>query len=111
MELKFYREEDNRWYVDLPEWEGSEEALEMVAGADALCDVLAHNTNSVVVEITEALTENTKVILHRWMPKDETVGAFYRADFENSKLESFDIWLCPVTEFVFDCYPDVIYIQ
>jgi len=32
--LKFYKEADERWYVELPEWEGSKADLEMVAGAD-----------------------------------------------------------------------------
>ncbi len=32
--FKFYKTEVGRWYVDLPEWEGSVDELEMVAGAD-----------------------------------------------------------------------------
>jgi hypothetical protein len=30
MILNFVKEEDNRWYIDLPNWEGDKADLEMV---------------------------------------------------------------------------------
>ncbi len=115
MNLKFIKESDERWFVDLPEYDGPHEALEMVAGADALCDILSFDRKSVSVTLTEALTEFTTVILHRWLPFEETegstIGAYYRADFESNVREPFDIWLCPVTLFIFGEYPNVFYIQ
>ena len=38
--LKFKKEEDNKWYIDLTEWTGDKADLEMVAGADILLDIL-----------------------------------------------------------------------
>ncbi len=38
--LRFYKEEDHRWYVDLHEWNGSKEELEMVMGADIMLDYM-----------------------------------------------------------------------
>jgi hypothetical protein len=113
MTLKFYKEDDDSWYVDLPEWEGSKAELQMVSGADALCDILSHHSGKLTVTITEVLTPQTRVILHRWYPFGEgsDYGANYRADFEND-LQSFDLWLCPVTLYVFEGeYPNVIYIS
>ena len=43
--FKFYKEEDNRWFVDLPEWEGDKEDLEMVMGADILLEILSGNSD------------------------------------------------------------------
>ena len=87
----------------------------MVAGADALCDILSYNKNTLEVTLTETLTPLTTVILHRWIPFEQTeedcIGGNYRADFELNIRQSFDIWLCPVTEFVLGEYPNVIYIQ
>ncbi len=48
--FRFYKEEDNRWYIDLPEWEGSKEDLEMVLGADVLLFNLANEQDEVYVE-------------------------------------------------------------
>lgn len=41
--LKFNKEEDNCWYIDLPEWDGSHGNLEMCAGFDQLLDFLGGN--------------------------------------------------------------------
>ena len=38
--LRFYKSQDEYWYVDMPEWEGSIDALEMVRGADDMLDDL-----------------------------------------------------------------------
>ena len=39
-QLAFVKEETERWYIDLPEWEGAHANLQMVAGADLLLDHL-----------------------------------------------------------------------
>ena len=49
MILNFYKEETNRWYVDLPCWSGLKEDLEMVEGADLMLDILSNYTNSISV--------------------------------------------------------------
>ena len=40
MELTFEKWEDGRWFVVLPDYDGDQEDLEMVDGADKLLDVL-----------------------------------------------------------------------
>lgn len=50
MKLKFYKETDNRWYVDLPNWEGSKAELEMVAGATML-DYMSSNTSEITLDL------------------------------------------------------------
>ena len=39
-EFKFYKDPEHRWYVDLPEWEGEKDNLEMVLGADSFLEIL-----------------------------------------------------------------------
>ena len=40
MELTFEKWEDGRWFVVLPDYDGDQEDLEMVDGADKFLDVL-----------------------------------------------------------------------
>lgn len=53
--LKFNKEEDNRWYVDLPNWHGDVRYLEMCAGFDDFLDFLGGNpiTLSFIVSIED----------------------------------------------------------
>jgi len=115
MNLIFKKEDDNRWFISLDDYQGDKNDLEMVSGADSLCDVLSHNKSTLEVSLTDTLTPYTIVILHRWLPFEqeefEMVGSWYRADFETERPESFDLWICPVTLLVLGHYPNVIYIQ
>ena len=40
MVFDFERWEDGRWFVILPEWDGDQDDLEMVEGADKMLDSL-----------------------------------------------------------------------
>ena len=113
MNLKFYRNEDNRWYVDLPEWEGSKDDLEMVSGADSLLDIISWNyfdgLDYVMINVTE--TENESRVSYKLVL--DTIldaGAIYYV--HNQYLEPFEIWLCDVTKFVFNGeFPKIIYFE
>ena len=84
--LAFNREENNCWYIDLPEWQGSHGSLQMVAGADTLCALLSEDGENTSVEVInsneydESYKEQGYVVLRRteW---GLTSGAFY--DVEN----------------------------
>ena len=92
---RFYREEDGRWYVDLPEWTGDKEELEMVSGADLLLEALGHGEAWVSVELSTDYVAD-------W-PKLTHVGdGFYSNDAWHGPST---IWLCSVTEWVFGYYP------
>lgn len=113
MNLKFYRNEDNRWYVDLPEWEGSKDDLEMVCGADSLLDIISWNyfdaLDYVRINVTEV--ESTERVSYKLVL--DTIldsGAIYYV--HNKHLEPFEIWLCDVTKFVFNGeFPKTIYFE
>jgi len=97
--FRFYKEEDNRWYIDLPEWEGSKEDLEMVLGADVLLFNLANEQDEVYVEFGSKPFDNCHTLTH-------TDEGYYDNDAWHGPST---IWLCHVTKFVFGDYPDKIY--
>lgn len=51
--LKFYKEADERWYVELPEWKGSKADLEMVAGADTMLNYMSEGEDHINLYLSE----------------------------------------------------------
>jgi hypothetical protein len=102
----FIKDIDNKWYVDLPDWEGTREDLEMVMGADIMLDILAQGETLIQVKITETNFPDSKFTLTYLRDGGEESGAYYRFDKYDI---SFEIWLCNVTEFVFGSFPKKLY--
>lgn len=109
--LKFYKEKDGRWYVDLPQWTGSKADLEMVCGADTLLDKLSNQGSEVVCKVSEIPIENFDLLEYIRDADEWQNGAFYciksifRQDF------NLQVWLCDVTKFVFGYFPRRIYLS
>ena|SRR6478736_5844709 len=107
---RFYKEEDGRWFIDLPEWEGDKDALEMVVGADTLLDIISQEEESVNVTFSEKRFDGYAYILTKTKEeKEEFGGAWYNVDAPF--LTPFEIWLCSVTIFVFGYYPEKLYLR
>ena len=107
-EFKFYKDPEHRWYVDLPEWEGEKDNLEMVLGADSFLEILAQGEGEVRVILSTiafdgaselTLTADGGIIGGKWYKLEECAGIVY----------SFNLWLCNVTEFVFGKFPETIW--
>lgn len=97
--LKFIKELDNRWYIDLPDWTGDKEELEMVAGADVFLDVLAQGEDTVHVSVSEDYVPHKYKLLALYEP--EYTGMLY--NLYTSKDEfMMVIWLCDVTKFLYE---------
>lgn len=108
MKLRFYRKE-TRWYADVPgyiEAGGTEEECEMVAGADTWLDYISNYGDELWLELSTDPLRNfiTKV-------DEDEYGATYLAHEYNEESFNHQLWICPVTLFVFGSYPDVIYYQ
>lgn len=105
--LDFHREASGRWYIVLPAWPFSHDNLQMVAGADDLLSEIAGETNN-NVHITVRLLEggpNPQIVLTK-------TGGQYGANYKVAGAKTEDLWLCPVTLFVFKGkYPDKMYIS
>lgn len=116
--LTFYKTEEGRWYVSLPEWEDSIDYLEMVAGADVLLDIIANNhfdgadfvTIRVLTHPHDFTDGRSRYTLKRKKVEGLESGKIYWVF--NEYLEAFDIWLCDVTKFVFNGkFPKTIYFE
>jgi len=110
--LKFIKESSGRWYIDLPEWKGSRDDLEMVCGADILLDVVADGKREVSLKTSLEHFEGADKITFKSLDTESGNGAYYRLDTsELISTSHIDIWLCDVTKFVFEDFPSMIYFK
>lgn len=125
--LSFYKE-NNIWYIDLPEFLkaglGTKANLMMVAGADTLLDKLSKNGQKITLQISNCSFPGFTTWLEiEKQGKDDIYlqeighapvdnGAYYKTILIENIKETNSVWLCPVTEYVFEgYYPKNIYIK
>ena len=115
MKHRFYKEPGGQWYIDLPEYlaqGGSKAALQMVAGADTMLDHLSKGGNEVTLQIDTSFFQHydCSLVKAKESSLDGEWGCDYYAVVPGVRQHA-DVWLCPVTKFVFDgSYPDVVFI-
>ena len=109
--LKFYKESDNRWYVDLPEWTGSKAELEMVAGADSMLEYMAEGEWQIWLVLSEQEFENADKLEFLRLATEIENGAFYKLDTYRGIEIGLEMWLCDVTKFVFGDFPKTIFLS
>lgn len=104
MELSFEKWEDGRWFVILPDYDGDQEDLEMVDGADTLLDFLT--TDGLYITVEVSLEEREEWPSLSLVAHDE-IGGTYQV----KNLEGFcqDVWLCNVVHKVFGEHPECLY--
>jgi hypothetical protein len=120
---RFYKE-NGMWYIDLPEFLeaglGNKNNLLMVDGADTLLDILSLHSNSVVVEFGDEPFQDythklNKLIIGMNKQLLDNIGhapVDYGAYYTVEQLNNHQLWLCPVTEYVFNGgYPENIYLR
>ena len=112
--FRFYQEyPSGRWYVDLPEWTGDKAELEMVMGADSFLTIMAEGDSEVRMILSDEEIEGADSLILKGPGLFEGVeigsGAWYvlpkymGVDFNHS------MWLCDVTLFVFQDFPETIW--
>jgi len=124
--LHFVAEVDppiKRWYYDFKHWGFSHSNLEMVSGADILCEKYSKGENDVSIEViasrnlldkqkgdlyvAEAPSENMYLLDKILLGRNYTnIGTG-----KDGKLIITKIWICPVTLFVLGRYPKYLYIS
>lgn len=137
--LHFIAENDppiKRWYYDFKHWGFDKANLEMVAGADALCELYAKGNNEVTVDIiaTKHLLDPKDMKNYDLFIAENIIidgqthqGSFiksqldkylYGRDYTNVKTNVYTnqtkvmtMWICQVTLFVLGRYPNYIYIK
>lgn len=117
-----FREIDDRWYVDYPEYPWNHANLEMVAGADDLLDEIAELDDSVTIGIRSKVSSTLEDYkLSRVEPEDPiyehiarfndtSIGRWYTVNHYADKEDWQLIWLCPVMLYTFGYYPKIIYL-
>ena len=106
MEITFEKREDGRWFVILPEWDGLQEDLEMVDGADTFLDFLT--TDGLYVTLDVSLDELPGYSFLELVGHDALGGTY-----QVCNVVGFDheVWLCNVVHFLFGEHPENIYFK
>lgn len=117
--------DDGIWYADLPEFLeaglGTRANLMMVDGADTFLDLLAEGADSITLKFSSKPFVGWQTCMRRirkglnlpllqilgHAPVD--YGAYYKVARLNGRDYDHQLWLCPVTEYVFGDYPQEIY--
>lgn len=107
--LTFNKEIENRWYVDLPEWEGSKADLEMVSGADSMLEILAQGDDSVTLYMDTEYHDGFEILHFNKLAVELGNGAYYTMEKYQGIEFDLEMWLCDVTKFVFDEFPPKLY--
>ena len=108
MVIRFYKDENRRWYANLPEYiaqGGRVEECEMVSGADDWLDFISLNQENITLELSDQNSLSEKIVLY----ESDGFGATYIAHTYREEDINQILWLCPVTLFVFGHYPKEIY--
>ncbi|WP_276497140.1 DUF6717 family protein [Pontibacter litorisediminis] len=104
--FRFNKEAHGTWYIDLPDYPGPKGDLAMVAGADDMLDYLAKGGKHVEVEMSQLPFEGA-LELELVKLGEPGGGAYYRP--ANHSIQS--VWLCDVTLFVLQKFPEKIYFR
>lgn len=97
--LKFIKEIDNKWYIDLPDWQGDKEDLEMVAGTDILLDTMAQGDNEIYASVSEEYMEHKYKLLALYEP--EYTGMLYNLYDSKDKFMMI-VWICDVAKYLYN---------
>jgi hypothetical protein len=108
--FKFYKEHNNRWYVDLPEWAGSKDELEMIMGADDMLNIISQGEDTILLTISLEPFEGSNT-LKKIEDTPGIGGAFYLMESYKGLEYNLKLWLCEVTRFVFGIIPENLYIK
>ncbi len=112
--FRFYKDEEG-WFVDLPEWEGTKGELQMVMGADSFLEILAQGENEIDVTLSTEPFQNAEVLHFLYVgrlegPEYGEGGWYYLKEYLGIPFD-LKMWLCDVTKFVFGELPNKIYFK
>jgi len=103
----FYKESSGNWYIDLPNYPGPKADLQMVGGADEMLDMISEGEERVAIYISDvnsSVPKDCDKLIFKGKSLVDGGGANYT-------WNKMNVWLCPVTKFVFGDYPKTIYIK
>ena len=104
MSITFEKWENGQWFIVYPDYDGDQEDLEMVDGADELLDFLT--TDGLYVTITVSIEEQPSWPYIRQVAHDEIGGTYQVCGVTGFDK---DIWLCNVVHNVLGEHPQIVY--
>ena len=108
--LKFHLNEKNVWHIDLPDWVGDPEDLQMIEGADLWLDLVSKGKKEVAITIANDHFEGAEFLtLIRLGELNLGGGGNYFLEKYQSNSVNLKVWLCKVVEFIFNHYPQRLY--
>jgi len=107
--LRFYKEDQKKWYADIPSWTGRKSATRMVAGADTLLDMIAKGREEVYLHFSEEYLPDADVLYFK--KKSWINGATYKLKNYEGANQKLNVWLCDVTLHVLGKFPRRIYFK
>ena len=112
-----------RWFYDWDvdhkfKWAFDENNLEMVSGADSICEYLSNGNQYITADIiasrhqlsNETINNEYVEFVRKSLLKGLIDRCVFGANYVNS-LDGTDMWICPVTLFVLGRYPKYLYIK
>ena len=113
----------DKWFIDIPDWTGDINELQMVMGAETLLENVSkifdfHTEREVTLDIFQEHETNQNMehpaYVRLSLMDIDTEGATYLMDDISAKKYNMEnnplIWLCNVTKFLFDIFPYKLYI-
>lgn len=103
-----------KWFVHLPDYPGHYSELEMVLGADVMCDMIdKFDTGHITVIVDTEPSENHFTAREYTLDFVNSTTSNGEQDGANYRMREFklDVWLCNVTKYVFGEFPATIYIR
>jgi hypothetical protein len=104
----------NDWYIDLPEYieqGGSIGDLQMVEGTDKMLDMMAGTHNTVLLTLAKEPFEGADMLELTEKCDPNIGGGYYLMKFFEGEAINSTMWLCQVTEFVFNDIPPRIFVR
>lgn len=110
--LRFIKE-SGRWYYDFKNWGFEKGNLEMVAGADKLCEKYSAGDEAIVKIIASKKKQKVGDEWKEYTGEDLSKFSFTDRLLYGREYQGKDdkFWICPVTLFVLGRYPNYLYIQ
>lgn len=109
--FRFYKTATGKWFLDLPDWGGSLDDLQMVEGADTMLDIVSGHTDEChIIMSDEAFEGADRFKLVEDLSSTVGGGNYVMETYKGREI-NHAMWLCDVTVHVFHGLPDAIYVD
>lgn len=106
---RIYKTPEQRWFVDIPNWDGDINDLELVSGADHMCEIMAQGDEEYKCVFSDEKIKASYLLIKTKDGAKEIGGAWYVMPSYSLIEYNLNLWLCDVVIKLFGKFPDIIY--